>query len=276
MLRSRVYIDKVKSLIVNRAESRWCDRMSQADNDTLEQLQCMTDAQLLGGCSSDQKSWNWLQNNAHSFGLGLTIPPATIVRDKLWLGCSFNAADYNFLKTIRAEVVFNCTSDLSNYHEGSFEYERFPLLDNKESNMESVFDNIVSAYKRHKGKTIFVHCYAGASRSAAIVLALLVIDKYLCPNEEQDIEHLQSEIPAFLDDQYARLRKRRPCVDLNINYYTFLKSNLVKEICKICQQSGHFNHDTLKKKKDEDLSVTLFLNVFLLLTSLFNRSALLC
>lgn len=77
-------------------------------------------------------------------------------------------------KSIR--TIVNCTIELPNYHQGEFSYMRIALYDDPRQEIYSSFDNATQFIHSsiQSGKPVFVHCMAGISRSASIVIAYLM------------------------------------------------------------------------------------------------------
>tara|TARA_B100000925_G_C21944001_1_gene445889 strand:+ start:369 stop:809 length:441 start_codon:yes stop_codon:yes gene_type:complete len=98
----------------------------------------------------------------------------------LWLGNIIDSRNIEFLKSI--DVVVNCTKNLPFNHNLNKQI-RICVDDNLEKqeivNMYKYLDNITDTINGllTKGKTIFVHCYAGKQRSATVICAYLM--KYL-------------------------------------------------------------------------------------------------
>lgn len=97
----------------------------------------------------------------------------TLIVDNIYLGSAFNAGSYDVLKKHDIRVIINVTAELSNYFPNDFIYYNYPLYDDNKDGiikyLDSAFDNI----KYHQNNTsgnILIHCFAGASRSASIMI----------------------------------------------------------------------------------------------------------
>jgi len=101
----------------------------------------------------------------------------TLIVDNIYLGSAYNAASYNTLESYNITVIFNITKEITNYYPNNFIYEKYDISDN---NSDSIYDYLDEIYTRilyHQENTpgnIFIHCYAGKSRSASIVIYYLI------------------------------------------------------------------------------------------------------
>merc|ERR1719203_1877528 len=71
----------------------------------------------------------------------------------------------------------NCTVDLPNHHESFLEYMRVPINDSTLVDISAHFDEacaFLDRMLRAGHGAVLVHCHAGRSRSASIVLAYLM------------------------------------------------------------------------------------------------------
>jgi hypothetical protein len=96
---------------------------------------------------------------------------------KIYLGNSYNSANYSTLNNCNIECIINVTKEIPNYFENNFNYLNIPILDNNEDSLTNHFDDVVNYVKTnidHGKKVFFIHCYYGASRSALIVLLILI------------------------------------------------------------------------------------------------------
>jgi predicted protein tyrosine phosphatase len=104
----------------------------------------------------------------------------THIIDNIYLGSAYNAASYDTLISNNIKVIFNITNEISNYFPDEFIYIQCKLYDN---NKESIIKHAHKAFKEiihHQENTegnIFIHCYMGKSRSAAIVLYYIMKTK---------------------------------------------------------------------------------------------------
>jgi len=138
----------------------------------------------------------------------------TEIEPGLFIGSAKNAADSNALDRNGIQLVINVTKGIRNFFDGREErliYYRVPLEDCKESTIEDSRVSFDEAVERlhgafEKKEPVLVHCYAGASRSVAVVCA------YYCK--------YRGMVPG---DAYAFVREKRACAALNENFMAWLK-----------------------------------------------------
>ncbi len=94
------------------------------------------------------------------------------ITDKIYLGSEEGSSDKKLLKEYKVTHILVCGSELKKRFKGEFVYEKYELEDRADENIlkffENAFDFIDSA------DVVFVHCLAGVSRSATIVVAYLM------------------------------------------------------------------------------------------------------
>ena len=128
----------------------------------------------------------------------------------LLLGSVKNAADYAGLVRNGVATVVNATVAMDHFFESKFEYVRVPMEDTKGASVpEAEFRRGVAAVAAcvQAGRPVLVHCFMGASRSVAVVLA------YLCWHQGMG-----------LDEAYAFVRERRPCAAVNRAFLDWLRA----------------------------------------------------
>ncbi|XP_028840537.1 uncharacterized protein LOC114793068 [Denticeps clupeoides] len=123
----------------------------------------------------------------------------------LLLGNERDAQDLDLLLRLNISYVVNVTTHLPLYHldTGLVRYKRLPATDNSKQNLrqyfEEVFEFIEEAHQCGRG--VLVHCQAGVSRSATIVIA-----------------YLMKHTLMTMMDAYKYVRSRRPVVSPNLNF----------------------------------------------------------
>ena len=100
----------------------------------------------------------------------------SLVTSKLYVGDINDARNLDFLRSKNVNTIVNCTTDIDNFHAGKFNYMKLGLLDTPDQDLtrilEPVSSKIIETIK--DGRVVFVHCYAGISRSTSIVIYTLM------------------------------------------------------------------------------------------------------
>lgn len=113
-----------------------------------------------------EKAWDCLEVPMHS------------ITDRLLLGNLFAAQDRNLLRQQGVTHIVCCLGPARVHHPGEFEYYVLEAGDSPEVDISQHFDPvgrwIDAALSAGQENKVLVHCAAGASRSAALVLAYLM------------------------------------------------------------------------------------------------------
>lgn len=105
----------------------------------------------------------------------------------LWLGDVHSSRNINFHKYYNINAVFNCSKNLPFIEGLNQKHYRIPVHDNLEEDeivtMGDVsFQSVALLDKElRKGRKVLVHCYAGAQRSAALVVMYLMFRYNMTP-----------------------------------------------------------------------------------------------
>ena len=119
------------------------------------------------------------------------VPSISRISEHLWLGNMGAAADAECMRN--KKLIINCTPHLPNSFEKTSIYHRIPVLDlgttdviqqtvnyhtdldEQNKRMLSHWDQVVPLVARHwvRGDHIYIHCHAGAQRSAVTMAAVL-------------------------------------------------------------------------------------------------------
>ena len=116
------------------------------------------------------------------------------IEDNLWLGNTFAAENIEDLKKKGIKkilTVMNGPSDLYFFKEHGFIHKIIDILDEDYENIIQYFGECLNYMKGDK--KILVHCMAGASRSATIVIAYLMWTEKL--TFEKALEFVKSKRP---------------------------------------------------------------------------------
>ena len=124
-----------------------------------------------------------------------------IIQGKLYLGNRHAAASLSLLRNLGVTHVVNAADEQPNFHPEDLVYYNCYLKDNltERVDFEGPLRFIQSALDQ--GGVVFVHCAAGVSRSATIVLAYLMRAHGMSLNQAMQL-----------------VVARRPVIDPNPNY----------------------------------------------------------
>ncbi|XP_076844255.1 dual specificity protein phosphatase 10 [Brachyhypopomus gauderio] len=123
----------------------------------------------------------------------------------LYLGNERDAQDLQQMQRMNIGYILNVTTHLPLYHYdlGGFNYKRLPATDSNKQNLrqyfEEAFEFIEEAHQAGKG--LLIHCQAGVSRSATIVIAYLMKHTWMT-----------------MTDAYKFVKMRRPIISPNLNF----------------------------------------------------------
>ncbi|XP_044286244.1 dual specificity protein phosphatase 10 [Varanus komodoensis] len=123
----------------------------------------------------------------------------------LFLGNEHDAQDLEKMQRLNIGYVINVTTHLPLYHyeKGLFSYKRLPATDSNKQNLrqyfEEAFEFIEEAHQCGKG--LLIHCQAGVSRSATIVIA-----------------YLMKHTRMTMTDAYKFVKGKRPIISPNLNF----------------------------------------------------------
>ncbi|KAI9543949.1 Dual specificity protein phosphatase 10 [Dissostichus eleginoides] len=123
----------------------------------------------------------------------------------LYLGNEQDAKDIHMLQRFNIGFILNITTHLPLFHydTGLFVYKRLPATDSNKQNLrqffEEAFEFIEEAHQAGMG--LLIHCQAGVSRSATIVIAYLMKHTWMT-----------------MTDAYKFVKTRRPIISPNLNF----------------------------------------------------------
>lgn len=123
----------------------------------------------------------------------------------LYLGNEHDAQDLELMQRLNVGFILNVTTHLPLYHYdlGLFSYKRLPATDSNKQNLrqyfEEAFEFIEEAHQAGQG--VLIHCQAGVSRSATIVIAYLMKHSWMT-----------------MTDAYKFVKSRRPIISPNLNF----------------------------------------------------------
>ncbi|KAJ8355454.1 hypothetical protein SKAU_G00182480 [Synaphobranchus kaupii] len=123
----------------------------------------------------------------------------------LYLGNEQDAQDLDLMQRTNIGFVLNVTTHLPLFHyeRGLLCYKRLPATDSNKQNLrqyfEEAFEFIEEAHQAGQG--LLIHCQAGVSRSATIVIAYLMKHTWMT-----------------MTDAYKFVKARRPIISPNLNF----------------------------------------------------------
>jgi protein-tyrosine phosphatase len=116
-----------------------------------------------------------------------------ILEGKLYLGNYDQAKIKEDLKKHKITHVLVCGAGLDAHFPKDFTYLQFDLEDIEEEDIKRFFPSAIEFIE--KGECVFVHCHAGVSRSASIVIA-----------------YLMTKFGYNYQDAFNFLKLKRPCI----------------------------------------------------------------
>jgi atypical dual specificity phosphatase len=125
---------------------------------------------------------------------------ATVMLDHVLLGSDDNAANREQLLSAGVTHICNCATQTQNHFEGEFVYLQLHLHDAVDEQISPHFQVVarfLHRVERLRGRAL-IHCVAGVSRSATLLVAYLMLHKGMT-----------------LLEAYYFVRRRRPCVQPN-------------------------------------------------------------
>lgn len=135
------------------------------------------------------------QNHLLSADVNLILYPPYSAVDRIVPGlylCGFSGATKEMLQQMKINLLVNVTWELPLLKVQGLTAYRVPVDDTPEENIGRYFDEVADLLEanRRVGRRSMVHCLAGVSRSATLVLAYLL--KYTTFSLHQAFAHLHS------------------------------------------------------------------------------------
>jgi len=133
--------------------------------------------------------------------------------DNIYLGSAFNAADYTWLTNHNIKHIVNVTPSISNYYEDEFQYTRYDITDLNRGSLLPSYEDFYNKVSGNSDDFFLVHCFAGKSRSVALVL-YYIMKKY----------------SMKYDEAIEKMKEKRPGINLNTVFVNEIQELLKKEI----------------------------------------------
>ncbi len=124
---------------------------------------------------------------------------------KLFLGSAYNSANYKILQDLKINKIINVTEEIPNHYEDSISYLKISILDDSNSKINIDSLDKINEFVR-ENDNVYVHCYQGASRSAAVILHLLI-----------------SKFNFKIDEGLNYLCEKHPITNINVEFIENLK-----------------------------------------------------
>jgi dual specificity MAP kinase phosphatase len=159
-------------------------------------------------------------------------PPVSEIIPRLFIGNKISASDESLINKLDIKYILNVTKDHPNYfqHRSDLIYKQISVNDSSQEDIGMHFEDalkfigenqitllsilatIGTSFKltklhlfldegRKKGKGVLVHCQAGISRSATVVIAFLMKHEKMT-----------------LNDAYKLVKEKRPVISPNLNF----------------------------------------------------------
>uniref|UniRef100_A0A8C4NJN2 Dual specificity phosphatase 10 n=1 Tax=Eptatretus burgeri TaxID=7764 RepID=A0A8C4NJN2_EPTBU len=129
----------------------------------------------------------------------------TSVLPFLFLGNERDAQELSHLQSLNVGYVLNVTVHLPLFHyeHGILRYKRLPATDSSKQNLRQYFEEACEFIEEahQSGQGLLVHCQAGVSRSATIIIA-----------------YLMKHTRMTMADAYTFVKSKRPIISPNLNF----------------------------------------------------------
>jgi protein-tyrosine phosphatase len=130
--------------------------------------------------------------------------PIDHITENIYLGDFRAADDISILHAYGITHIINCARDMPEVFPNNFKYLSLNLRDTLGEDLTEAI--ILSMDFIKKGKSVFIHCKQGVSRSASIVLAYLIKEKQM---------NYDAALKVVLN--------KRQCVNPNLSFETQLR-----------------------------------------------------
>ncbi|KAK6485032.1 dual specificity protein phosphatase 19-like [Huso huso] len=136
-----------------------------------------------------------------------------VIKPWLLIASQDVAQDFETLKKFKVSHVLNVAYGVENTFPEQFVYKAFSILDLPDTDITSFFQDCSKFIEKAKAQNgvVLVHCNAGVSRSASIVIGYLMSTEYLHFDDAFSLVKNARPVicpnPGFME----QLRKYKPC-----------------------------------------------------------------
>lgn len=125
----------------------------------------------------------------------LVFDPPSLITNGIFLGNAMNASCKSVLTEHKIEAILNISQELPNFFSDQYRYLKVSVKDLPSESLRREFDRCYLFIKQmeEENRNILIHCYAGASRSAAVTAYYLMREKHM--SLEEAIKLLERERP---------------------------------------------------------------------------------
>ncbi|KAM3722516.1 Dual specificity protein phosphatase [Dirofilaria immitis] len=155
------------------------------------QKECSEAGSNISLSNKQLKKRSYRQNLGYVLDLKPDLQMANVAKG-IYLGSQDVAHDYDILMAHNITHIINCATGVKNIFLGSIKYLTFDVLDLPWTNLEQHFDKCHEFMEEavQSGGNVLVHCNAGVSRSATIVLSYIM--RYNKMTLREALEHVNA------------------------------------------------------------------------------------
>nr|QBK85878.1 MAG: dual specificity phosphatase [Marseillevirus LCMAC101] len=103
------------------------------------------------------------------------------VTPQIWIGGFLSARNGRWLQDRGVTHIVNASKELPDYFPQNFKYLRLDLNDSSDQDLTKALSNSYRFMKKaiDEGGVVFVHCFAGISRSSSQIIHYLMMDRVM-------------------------------------------------------------------------------------------------
>ena len=171
-------------------------------------------------------------------------PQINLITSSIYLGNYDFASDKEKLHSNGITSILVCGSSLKQYFPDDFNYHQIPLEDKTEQDISKFFaeawDFIEGELSKSPDSRIFVHCYAGVSRSSSIVISYLM--KKFNMKYQQAFDVVKMRRPSIYPNEAFVLQLK--------DYGRFLEQEELYRIMTISHSTSYYSRECLRYQKE--------------------------